>query len=230
MSIIVKADFVGRWQIPLNGINDAVLTSVIDSTEEKYLIALLGDDLYYSFITGLGATPPLTKWTFLRDGGYYKQETGLDDDITNVRFRGLKEMVKCFVWCEYMILTRYQIDTIGMNKPDTENGAIVDNQDFSGEIQSMFNAGLDIYNKAVRYLCEMNFNTDVININGVNVTLENIKQFQGGEVITVGSETRTVVSVAGSVLTLNQTITSSFIEYIFYRNFIHQPKTIMSNY
>jgi len=230
MSILVNTDFTGRWQIPINGLNTAEIDSIITESEEEYLIALLGDDLYYNFITGLAEATPLQKWTFLRDGGYYKVESSLDDNFTNVKFWGVKEMLKYLTWCSIMIKSRNPITIPGMMKPETENGTITDNQEFTADIMSMYNKGIDIYNQAILYIMEMNFGTDIVSVSGADVTLNYVKMFEGGEVITIGSTDYTVDEVSGNVLTLTVAPgNATFLEYIFYRNFIHTNQRKMTN-
>ena len=228
--ILTANDFIGSWQIPLNGINTAVLDSFIEECEKRYLNALLGGDLYYNLTQGLSENTTLTKWSSLVNGMDYKYEADFDDKYVYENFRGLKKMLLCFTWSEYMINTRNQVNIVGMQQPNVENGITTPNADFTRAIEQMFNTGLEIYKEAIIFITRMNFDTDIVSINGNEVTLNYAKLFEGGEEIEIGGYTYTVEEVSGNVLTLDTEPNGTTIVYLFYRNFVHSQIKKMSSF
>lgn len=225
MSIISKSDLVGKWQIPLTGFNDAVLTSIIDDVEKRYCIALLGADLYKDMLSNL----TLDKYVALLDGGYYKSDVfSVDDNYVNVYFRGIKEMLKYFTYCEYMMATQQQIKPTGMVKPNSENSVSLSNADFSIAVQSMYKQATDITQEIIRFITEMNFDTDIISSTGVYATVPFVKYLEASNVVEINGVDYTVVGVNGDVIEFDKEVVGSTIKYILFRNFIHEHFKKMS--
>ena len=228
--ILTANDFVGSWQIPLNGINTAEMNSCIEECEKRYLNALLGGDLYYNLTQGLAEDTPLTKWSRLVSGIDYKYESDFDDKYVYENFRGIKKMLLCFTWCEYMINSRNQVNIAGMQQPNVENGTITPNAEFTRTIEQMFNTGLEIYRDAIIFITRMNFDTEIVSINGNEVTLNYAKLFEGNEEIEIGGYNYTVEEVDGNILTLDTTPNGTTIVYLFYRNFQHSQIKHMTSF
>jgi hypothetical protein len=224
MSIVVKADLVGKWQIPLTGINDAVLTSIITDVEERYCIALLGADLYKAIITA----PTLPRYAFLIAGGYYKENLSIDDEYVNVKLCGLKEMLKYYTFAEYMMHTRKQVKPTGMATPGVENGSVTDSANFSIAMQSMYNEGFNIGQEIVRFIMLMNFDTEILSSVGADALTGYPKFFDAGNVVKINGVENAVVSTTNNTIKFANDVTGTDIEYIFYRNFIHTPSKRMS--
>lgn len=225
MSIIDKSDLVGKWQIPLTGVNDAVLTSIIDDVEKRYCIALLGADLYKDFLANI----TLDKYVALLDGGYYKSDLfSVDDDYVNVYFRGVQELLKYFTYCEYMMLTQQQTNPTGLSKPSSENGTALPNADLSIAIQSMYNEATNITQEIIQFITEMNFDTEITSSTGVYATVPFVKYLENGNMVEINGVDYTVVDVDGDVIQFDKEVVGSTIKYILFRNFIHEHFKKMS--
>lgn len=225
MSILAKSDFVGKWQIPLNGFNDAVLTSIIEDAEKRYCIALLGADLYKDLLANI----TLDKYVVLLAGGYYKSNLySVDDDYVNVYFNGLKEFLKCMTYCEYMQATQQQVRTLGMVRQSSENSEPIGSADLSIVIQKMYNQGSGIAEDIISFIVQMNYDTDIISSDGVYATVPFVKYLEADDTVTINGVTYTVVGVVDDVIEFDINVVGSTITNILYRNFIYEVPKLMS--
>lgn len=225
MSILTKADFVGKYQIPLTGINDAVLTSIIADAEKRYCIYLFGADLYKYIVDNT----TVDAVAFLIAGGYYKSNLGLDDEYCNVYLAGLKEMLLCLIWSEYIIKTQSQVKPVGMTNASVENGSMAPNAELSVIAQSMFNDGVRLSMDVIGFIYAMNLDTEVLSYSDNIATVGYSKFFAAGNVVTINGVENTVVSKTDTTITFENNLTgNSDIEYLFFRNVQIEPIKTMS--
>lgn len=112
--LIVKEDFTGRYAIPQTVYSE--LDSFINDREEPYLIELLGASFYEAFKNDLANKVPQTQ-KFLKIFNAFR----IDYNFEIVESKGMKDMLKGFVFFEYMRNTAYKGTTQGMviNSADT---------------------------------------------------------------------------------------------------------------
>ena len=120
--LISSSDFTGKWAIPQTSFSD--LDSFINDTEEAYLIDLLGVDLYNAFKLDLTGGVPVT-------ARYLTIFNALNYDYANkiYRSKGMKEMLKGFIFFDYMRNVRFKATTQGIvvNSSDTSQSVITGN-------------------------------------------------------------------------------------------------------
>jgi len=104
MAFCTASDFVGNLTIDTQ--TDYMLELLNDTiarVEEDVLANyVLGRKLYNEFITGLAVLPtPLSKWTDLKNGKTY--DITVENQIISVKYAGLADMLKYFVFYDFMI-------------------------------------------------------------------------------------------------------------------------------
>lgn len=224
MSILNTSDFIGIWNVSLDTATESILSSLITYHEERYLRDLLGDDLYDSFISGLAEVSVKQKWIDLRDGKTYKivdsAISDRDNDILNVRFRGVKEMLKFFIWSEFQWKNRQLTFSSGIAIPKGNNATIISNQEFNANVEIMYNEGVKIYNSTNEFILEMNNYVDIISISGTLVTTNRTKYLISGDNVEINNAEYTVGTVISDTsFTTNITPFGSSWVKIFYENY-----------
>ena len=148
MSIIVAADFTGRYAIPLNPNQEIDLTNMITYVENEYLPSLFGVTLYDLFIADLAGAPGvpasarfLTVFNALSyqdsNGPIYKSE-------------GIKEMLKGLTYFHYLRDRGGKPNTTGFSTADSENSTNI--SALAAGVTSRYNQGIDSYRVIQDYM------------------------------------------------------------------------------
>ena len=170
--LIKKSDFIGRVALS-QSIQDTI-DAYIDEFEEKYLIELLGAELFKLFKADVVAYAPVTPIyqtifnPILEDNTigsfydlYYRNRGAI------VRSRGMKPMLLGFIWFEYVIGTKFK---------HTGTGVVVDvnevsrDADFTeGYIYQRYNEAVKDFGDIQRYIYQNN--GDYPKFNGIQKQL-----------------------------------------------------------
>lgn len=145
--LISSSDFVGRFAIPQTSFS--VLDSFINDTEEAYLIDLFGFDFYQEFKADLSAGVPQTaRYLILFN------ELNFDYSYSVFKSKGLKEMLKCFIYFDYMRNVKFKATTQGVvvNSSDTSQNVVV------GNLYNYLNEAINIANAIQTYIVLKNPN------------------------------------------------------------------------
>lgn len=112
--LITTGDFVGTFAIPQNVYSD--LDSYITKYEEGYLIDLLGAAFYTAFKANLTNKVPVSQ-------RFLNIYNSFNEDYSNriVKSKGMKEMLKGFIYFHYMTESQYKATMQGLvvNSADT---------------------------------------------------------------------------------------------------------------
>ena len=222
MSILTTSDFTGKHLVVLNG-NATLLAefnSVIADVEKRYLRSLLGDDLYIAFIAGLSENTPHDKWVALRDGENYKTYDYNDDNemyTFQKVFQGIKEMLKYFTRIEWYNYNRFARRNIGIVKTEVENGTMASQDQFQDSQILLLNEAIEIYNEAIEYVYEMNFEAHIISWSGSTATVVTTKHLVNGDTIKLDGVDRVVSNVTTTTFDVAVTSGSNWQKY-FYPN------------
>jgi len=145
MAIVLTSDFTGtELALPINQVNDdtTILESVIDATEKEILTDLLGVDLYDLFVADLTGTPevPVTqKYLDIFNAFQYDSDWGI------IKSLGIKEMLKRFIYYNYLKSKAYKASQNGIVSSQLENSVNTSNE----FLYSKYNEGVLNY-KAIQ--------------------------------------------------------------------------------
>lgn len=144
MTILKKTDFIGRYLISFNGINDAHLDNLIEQIEENYLRLLFGAVMYDEYKVLDSENLP-EEWEDAIDGNNftYCGET--------YYFKGLRDMLKPILWALFHQQQRQVSKPTGLSRPEAENAETLINADFGMIMASYYNEGISIYDMAITY-------------------------------------------------------------------------------
>ncbi len=234
--ILTGADFTGLFLIP-DGSKDIILTDLIKYCQDKYLKSLLGNSLYLQLIKGLEDEVPADYWTDLVDGCDYTRfsEFPFDTETEEIRFYGIKEMLKYFTWCEYCIKTQNKIAKTGLSGQQFENATALINADFTNEIRHFYNNGVSIYNDAISFIEFANEDTKVESISGKIIEVLILKYVSAGSEINIKGNNYTVDSAIDPgyettpIITVTENIspTDNLFKQLIFKNF---KPTLLSYY
>lgn len=147
MSIIKITDFNGgEFNLAINQYQESHLQTVIDTTETKILNELFGFDLYHLFHQDLVNDYP-TSQRFIDVFEPLRFSTP-----RKVMTQGIKEMLKGFIYFEYVRLTTSQHTTTGVSQTQGENS----------ETRSMEHLNLTV-----------KYNNSIVNFKGIQMYMEN---------------------------------------------------------
>jgi hypothetical protein len=144
--IVSNTDFTGKYELSLTQYNTATIDAYITKYEKKYLLQLLGADLYALFVADLSGGVPVTAI-------YLDIFNAFDIDINNriESSNGIKEMLIGFIYYEY-VRDRVQNQTpIGSAKPKNENSAVLE---LTHVVVSRFNDSVVSYKAIQSYICD----------------------------------------------------------------------------
>ena len=146
--ILSIQDFTGKYQVSTGMYDQARLQDYINRYEPRYLKELFGISLYNDFQSDLLNNVPqspnfLTLFNPLsEDLGYnFYYFNGIYEGINQIDSEGIKEMLKGFVYFEYVKDLSNQITPIGLVKPDNENSTVAN---------TLFSMMYTRYNEAIR--------------------------------------------------------------------------------
>jgi hypothetical protein len=227
--MLSATDFVGEFKLSQNAYDVTEINMFITQFEELYLRDLLGDNLYKDFIAGLAAGTVLQKWTDLQDGCYYKiiddENSTETNDIFQVKFEGVKKMLKYFIWFEYVNKNQQKHTIAGQVVSNTENGTMVSGIDLTKNLINMYNKGVDIYNQAIDFLTVQNDYTDIVSIVGTLVTTIRTKYLANADTVTINSTTYTIGTLSADVsFVTNVAASGTTWQKYFYPNFTYKTK------
>ncbi len=139
--LIVAADFLYSFAVPSAISND--LEQFITDNEESYLIDLLGVDFYVAFKATLVSKVPVgAKWLAI----YSAFNTDYQRSI--VKSKGMKEMLKGFIFFDFMRQIKYKNTTMGqvVNSADTSQNVS------PGSLYKYLNDAVATYNAIQLYI------------------------------------------------------------------------------
>ncbi len=146
--ILSIQDFTGKYQVSTGMYDQARLQDYINRYEPRYLKELFGISLYNDFQSDLVNNVPqspnfLTLFNPLsEDLGYnFYYFNGIYEGINQIDSEGIKEMLKGFIYFEYVKDLSNQITPIGLVKPDNENSTVAN---------TLFSMMYTRYNEAIR--------------------------------------------------------------------------------
>jgi len=146
MSLIVQTtDFTGRYEIAQNTYNTAVLQSFIETYEEKYLIELLGVDLFNLFKADVTNYAPQT-------APYTTIFNSIRQDWNGciLESSGIKNMMLGFIYFEFCRSNPVKNTISGFSTNNVENSAI---PDFSNtQIYTVYNLSIKNYRVIQQYI------------------------------------------------------------------------------
>jgi hypothetical protein len=160
-----------------NTLKTTLENSIIPQLENKYLIMLLGENLYNEFIAGLDVVDPETisqKWIDLMDGCNFVSND-LDNNPITLKWLGFANMLKYFVFYEYSAYIQNQNTSSGLIQLTPETGILVG---VNQVICNQFNDGVKLFgcnilefNSRLDKRVSFNFN----NLDGMNAITFNQK-------------------------------------------------------
>lgn len=146
--ILSIQDFTGKYQVSTGMYDQAKLQDYINRYEPRYLKELFGITLYNDFQSDLLNNVPQSP-NFLvlfnplsEDLGYnFYYFNGIYEGVNQLDSEGIKEMLKGFIYFEYVKDLSNQITPIGLVKPDNENSTVAN---------TLFSMMYTRYNEAIR--------------------------------------------------------------------------------
>lgn len=147
MSIVQTSDFgSGHYAIPQDKFTQ--LNSYITKVERKYLLQLLGAELYDLFIADLTLTTPQVPQSQIYLDFF--NEFHIEIDGCNLTSEGIKEMLKAFIYFHWMRDATYRKTTFGVTTASAENATNNIYQGFN--LVESYNQGVDIANTIQWYI------------------------------------------------------------------------------
>lgn len=143
----LTTDFIGEIEIhfsSLGVIESAAKLGRYSYVETEILVELLGYDLYKSFVAGIAEIIPAQKWLDLRDGKDY-QVTNKNGQLVYIKWGGIREMLKYFVYAEYKKMERTTAVVNGETKNNYQNGESANDSFFLTKYMNAYNKGVYLY-------------------------------------------------------------------------------------
>jgi len=139
--IVQISDFTGKYEIHTGLYDQTKLQDYIDIYEKRYLVELLGATLYNEFISDLDPynVPISPNFQQIFNSFIEDQTLVLDNQI--LISEGIKQMLKGFIYFEYLKDTTNQITPNGLTIPSNEN---------STTATTLYSMMYTRYNEAVR--------------------------------------------------------------------------------
>jgi hypothetical protein len=147
--LITTADFVDKFYIPNDADTTTLLNSYIDRYEKKYLIELLGVELYKLFEADINGT------THVPQTGIYTKiyEEILEDSDGDIYIsKGMKDMLLGFIWFEFVREYKYKFTASGHTVSASENSNQVRFDDMN--IYGRYNESVSSYEVIQWYIME----------------------------------------------------------------------------
>ena len=146
--ILSIQDFTDKYQVSTGMYDQAKLQDYIKRYEPRYLKELFGITFYNEFKSDLLNNVPQSP-NFLvlfnplsEDLGYnFYYFNGIYEGVNQLDSEGIKEMLKGFIYFEYVKDLSNQITPIGLVKPDNENSTVAN---------TLFSMMYTRYNEAIR--------------------------------------------------------------------------------
>ena len=149
MSLVLNSDFTGKYAVALTQFNTSNLDAYITKYEKHYLLQLLGADLYALFIADLnGATPQVPQTAiYLSLFNAFNRDVNYCLEISE----GIVEMLKGFIYYEYLSDITQNQTPIGATKPKNENSTVLG---LNSVTNSRFNDSVDTFKAIQSYIID----------------------------------------------------------------------------
>ena len=136
--IVDVADFVGKYELHTGMYDQAKLQEYIDIYEKRYLVELFGAELYNDFIADLNTQNVPKSPNFLFVFNPFYENVMLH---TIIQSEGIKQMLKGFIYFEYLKDTTNQM---------TPNGVVIPSNENSTTASTLYTMMYARYNEAMR--------------------------------------------------------------------------------
>ncbi len=153
----------GKYELHAGMYEQPKINAYIDKYEKRYLIKLLGVELYNLFVADLVANVP-------QDAKYLKLYNPFEYDNFNcyiVISEGMVEMIKGFVYFLYLKDQTNQVAVSGNVQPIGENSLNVST--LNSMIYTRYNESVTTYKAIQRYICDNS--SDYLKYNGEKILL-----------------------------------------------------------
>lgn len=160
MSLVLNSDFTGKYALSLTQYNTSVLDAYIEKYTKRYLLKLLGAELYDLFIADLDASTPQVPQTAPYTTIFNEFHLNINGEL--VVSNGIVEMLKGFIYYEYSKDIAQVQTPIGNVQPSGENGLTTG---VNMTLTTRYNEAVDTF-KAIQEYIEYNIQ-DFATYNGV---------------------------------------------------------------
>lgn len=194
-SIVQIADFKGEINITQSKFSTTDIQDFIDRYEELVLKDLLGDDLYLKFKNDGYDSPTRQRYIDLLNGVVYADSNNSD---YNVDFKGMKDMLRFFVFYYYLINQPYQNTMIGTVKGVSRNAENPARDIVNSLAFSRYNKGVELYDGVIKFVEHENCReldiTSIVDQTGdvYLVTLPSTKYILDGDTVEINNKDYTV--------------------------------------
>jgi hypothetical protein len=154
----------GKWELHKGMYENTKIQSYIDRYEKKYLIKLLGVDLFNEFVADLDSSgiPQTTRFVKIYEPFEY------DNANCNIVISdGMIEMIKGIIYFQYMKDQTNQMTVTGNVRPLGENSENVST--LNNMMYNRYNEGIMTYRSIQDYICENN--SDYLKYNGIGLKM-----------------------------------------------------------
>lgn len=155
---VQNTDFIGYKSIAQDKYTTERLNYYIDKFEKRYLVDLLGCDLYDLFIADLDIdnlpTSPIYQTIF--------NEICIDDDCDIHRSAGIPEMLTCFIYWEFVKDQNFSNTVTGFVEASHELGEGANL--YKTNVTEIYNDAVESYYTIQWYICENE--NDYLEFNG----------------------------------------------------------------
>ena len=163
MSIVVKTDFVGEYNVSKTNYDH--LDTYIEKYEKHYLLKLLGGELYGLFIADLTITDPqipqTTRFINLFNAFYEDYEEQL------IISEGIRKMLVQFIYFHYVRELQTENSASGTVTNSVELGV---NAKYKGNIVTVYNQGVKNAQAIQWYICKNEADYPEENIQEIDYT------------------------------------------------------------
>jgi hypothetical protein len=193
-------DFVGKYQISTGMYDTDKLQEYIDKYEKQYLIELFGAELYDEFISDLDVSNVPQSPNFLMLFNPFHKNLGMGQLIMS---DGIQEMLKGFIYFEYVKDLANQMTPLGNVRPTGENSTSISS--LGSMMYNRYNTAIKSY-RAIQLYILTNFTQPVGQV------VSAVVSFGGSSYPNTGFNVATSPSVTGSGLTINYIASSGVID------------------
>jgi hypothetical protein len=147
MSIVVNTDFTGEYNISKNCYDQ--IDFYIEKYEKKYLLGLLGAELYTLFIADLTATnPQIPQTTRFLD---IFNSFNIDESVCIITSEGIRKMLTQLIYFHYLRENQVQNTSGGTVRNAVELGT---NASFMGNEVQSYNQGVNNSHAIQWFICD----------------------------------------------------------------------------
>ncbi|MDX5586503.1 MAG: hypothetical protein QNK20_16575 [Aureibaculum sp.] len=211
LPILTPSDFIGVYAITQNDFKETDIQDYINTLEEQYIRQLLSDEAYHDIST---QNPLSQKYIDLIDGVNWVD----DCDVKRIN-KGLKEVLKYFIYYHYVGDNFAQTVTGNNSMPSSENAVHLANGKNTQIANNRYNRGLDLYTCDIApFVVENDYKSTTVvnsidNTGTYTLTCEDITYMQDGDEVTVNNTVYTASNVDTGLKTFD--ITEATVGLIF---------------